>query len=257
MNSALARVPETWGGGSDVDEEAEHEARIEALAIHVPKKPRSFAFTAEKIRLLAERLRRSHVDHTLPSTAVFVQSLYSWGDIVGSVEEPWVTGVCSGLRSRIARASKADDPLAGATTIDEIREQAEEIARTGEAHLRDLLLVIPLPPERCELPGWARQLEGLGPDEIHPKARESLFKILRALPVMPVVEPSVSHDAASIRVSWDVPSRLTWVFSPPRYRWPSVNVRVHQRIKPDKAATKSRTVLLAHRLIAEAAVILA
>ena len=32
------------------------------------------------------------------------------------------------------------DPLAGATTIDEIREQAEEIARTGEAHLRDLLL---------------------------------------------------------------------------------------------------------------------
>jgi hypothetical protein len=118
------------------------------------------------------------------------------------------------------------------------------------------MLVVPPPPERSELPEWAKQLETLGAEEINPRVRESFFRILRALPSVPAEEPDLSYDATSLRVTWDVPSRLTWVISPPRYRWPSVNVRVHQRIEPNKAATKSRTVLLAHRLIDEAAAIL-
>lgn len=155
------------------------------------------------------------------------------------------------LEKEAAERKRARD-ISAAYEAEFHRSRYYEAALEQECFLRDVLQSMPELDQAKTLPDWAQHvLNTSGGLEVDSRTFKSFERLVRSIPesYLRNLDATVTVFSGVISVYWDVPNCLTWVINPPEYRWPGVNVRVHQRIRDDRIATKAYSVKLAHVLI--------
>jgi len=158
------------------------------------------------------------------------------------------------LRKAITYLAEGSDISRNARLIDSIHEQAHEVCLAAEARLRLLSGALEPIPLARDLPEWAQSLAADPPPAVVRRTLESFTRLVRAAGAnwdLPDASVAVG-PSGTIEVTWDVATSLTWIVSKPRLSWPGISVRSHCRVDPDRPELRSRTFLLAHRLLADA-----